>query len=1261
MKRIFSSVILFAAISTLASSQNNFSGKSIYSFLENTGVYELNQEEGHTPQVPYSSVSEALINDRGKSSAYISLNGPWKFYYSDTPEATPAGFYAVDFNDRKWAAISVPSNWEMQGFGDPLFRNVNTPFPPDPPDVPREYNPTGLYRKTFAIPSSWKNKEIFLRMEKTASASFVWINGRETGYNEGAQEPAEYNITEYIKPGKNTIAVLVTKYSDGYYLEDQDYWRLAGIFDDVWLYASPETHIFDWYSTTDFDETFTNARLNLSADIKNYSSVDVNGLVLKVRLYDREKKIIKEMISDNLTVRSSGKETVRLSSVIKEPEKWSSEKPNLYTLIFELSDPSGRTIEAISGRMGFRETEIRNQVFYLNGKPVKLNGINSHMQHPLLGHTMDEETIRKDLGLLKQFNINCVRTSHYPPVKRYLELADEYGMYIVDETGDEAHATEYVSRDPEWEAMYRDRARKMVLRDRNHPCILFWSAGNESGEGDNICAVIEEGKKYDSTRYWMYGGNDFSHPCEDIIGPRYPQLYELVTDVFLVPDTVDPRPSFLDEYLAVTGNGGGGLDDYWELFYRYPRSMGGAIWDFVSTGITQKIRSLRDSSVNKIRVNVMGRAKLVRGVTGNGIDLNGHDQWVEVYRDKALEINGDKLTLSLWVYPRSLSYSAGTLITKGNNQFGLHQTGSDSLEFYLMTRSKHNVRMALPENWDNNWHFVTAVYDGGGIFLTIDGKQSVRKPVRGNIKNTPFPVNIGRNAEVHGQETEVYICDAIIDQAGIFTEVIDAEVLRSPLPGIKRDAALWLDFEEMPEEGEFFSYGIGGRTYGTIWPDRRPQPEMWQIKKSAQPVTATPVSLEEKVFRITNRFLFTDLNELQCVWVVQADAETVETGEITTNLPPLESGIFVIPFSKPDNIDGREYRLLLSFRLKNKALWAEPGFEIAWEQYDLPWSGYSGNEENTPEGSFTIEDKEEQLSVSGNNFRYLFDKETGLLSSFQVSGKEMLKRGAELNVWRAPLANEIDEWSAWRSASPYRAQGQGGWQSSEWFAYGLDDLKSISESFSYEIIDKMHVEIYVRNIITPSAGRGAFMNQFVYRISGKGELVIDHTVIPNGSMPSWLPRIGLEWILDPSLENVEWYGRGPQENYPDRKSGYKTGIYRSTVKDMYEPYLIPQDYGLRTETRWVRMTDSNGTGIEFSGSSLFNFNSYPFTTENLTKAVYTYQLKKSEGITFNFDYATSGVGCTALSVFPEYRVTPQRYDFRVIVRPLDESFQSGRP
>jgi beta-galactosidase len=1243
-------IFIFYSVCILVSSQEKPFLSDIYKFIENTSVFELNQEDGHVPLVPYATVDEALKNSRNGSSAFLSLNGTWKFHFADTPEGTPDNFFEENFNDKKWDTIHVPSNWEMQGFGDPLFRNVQTPFPPDPPHVPREYNPTGSYRRVFNLPGSWKDKEVFLRMEKTASASFVWINGKEVGYNEGAQEPAEYNITGYLKPGKNTIAVIVYKYSDGYYLEDQDYWRLAGIFDDIWLFAAPKTHIFDWHATTDLDNSYINARLEISVDVKNYSAVLGNDFSLRITLYDQGNKKVKVLSSDKFLLPAGSGQTIKISDEIINPAKWSAEFPNIYTLVFELINPEGKTIETINGKIGFKETEIRGQVFYLNGVPVKLNGINSHMQHPKLGHSMNEETIRKDMALLKQFNINCVRTSHYPPVIRYLELADEYGIYIADETGDESHATEYVSEKKEWEAMYRERSRKMVLRDRNHPCVLFWSAGNESGEGDNICAVIDEGKKYDKTRFWMYGGNAFSHKCEDIIGPRYPQIFNLITNVFLVPDSIDPRPSFLDEYMAVTGNGGGGLDDYWEAFYSHPRSMGGAIWDFVSTGITEKVKTLTDASGNNIQVNVMGRAKLVQAQDGKGIDLNGHDQWVEVYRDERLEINSNVLTLTLRVYPRILNSSAGALITKGNWQFGLHQIRKDSLEFYLTTSAKHKVRIALPENWENNWHHVVAGYDGARILLSIDGTESSPVTVAGNILNTPFPVNIGRNVEIHGQEASVYISDAIIDQVGIFSKSVSSDLLKNPSAELKRQAALWLDFEEMTENGEFFSYGIGARTYGAIWPDRRPQPEMWQIKKSAQPVNVRLVSADKGEIEITNRYLFTNLERLQTLWKLQCDGEIIDKGLLEFNLEPQTKRVVSLPYKKYDLKPGAEYRLLVSFVQRNKCAWAEPGFEIAWNQLDLPWLIPDQMEKKALTDKLTIKEEKNLISVSGREFEYLFNKKEGALISMKVHGQELIKKGPELNVWRAPLANETDEWGYGRSNTRHRREGYGHMAASEWYSAGLDKLTTLNEIFTVEKIDDDNITIDVRNVMMLSTSVGAFINHYKYHIDSRGEITIDHSVMPDGDMPAWLPRVGVEWILSKSLSNVQWYGRGPQENYPDRKSGYKTDIYNSTVNQMYEPYLIPQNYGLRCDNRWVRMTDDTGTGLEFSGDKLFNFSAHPYTSENLTKALYPFQLHPFDGVIFNFDYATSGVGCTALSVFPGYQVMPQRYDFRITVR-----------
>ena len=563
--------LTFGLIATCTLQMNAQYLEHIYDYIENTSVFEENQEEGHAYYL---------------ADKHLSLNGSWRFYYANTPEEVPQNFFQTNFKDGRWDKIEVPSNWEMLGYGDPIFRNVAAPFKANPPYVPREYNPTGAYRRTFNIPSSWDGHQIFLRLEKTQSASFVWINGQQAGYNEGGQEPAEYDITPFIKKGKNTIAVCVIKYCDGYYLEGQDYWRLAGICDDVTIYATPKTRLFDWFVTTDLDAQYKDADLKVAIDVKSYQE-DNNTYSVRATLTDKNGTKVKEMVSDKFCIIGKGKNSLELSSKVSNPEKWTSETPVLYKLKLELLAENGETVQQITSNMGFKETEIRNQTFYLNGEPIKVNSINTHMQHPELGHVITEETIRKDMEILKQHNFNSVRISHYPPVNKYLELADEYGLYIIDETGDEAHATEYLSNNQNFKEMYLERVRQMVLRDRNHPSVLFWSAGNESGEGPLITEVIKEGKKYDPTRYYMYGGNAYAHPGEEIIGPRYPTPYELEMNTAMTPEEEDPRPSFMDEYLSVAGNAGGGMDEFWEVIRRHPRLMGGAIWDFVNPGLTE--------------------------------------------------------------------------------------------------------------------------------------------------------------------------------------------------------------------------------------------------------------------------------------------------------------------------------------------------------------------------------------------------------------------------------------------------------------------------------------------------------------------------------------------------------------------------------------------------------------------------------------------------------------------------------------------------
>lgn len=1241
--------------------------RSLNDYIENLDVFEQGQEAGRAFHIPGSS---------------LSMNGNWQFYYSDTPAGIPDRFYESTYDASRWDAIAVPANWEMQGYGDKLFRNISTTYaierpataPPDPyaafrpaapslpfavapPLVPDEYNPTGAYRRSFTLPDDWQGQQVFLRFEKVASASFVWVNGQEVGYNEGAQEPAEYNITPYLQPGENSIAVLVLKFSDGYYLEGQDYWRLAGIFDDVWLYATPAARLFDWQVLTDLDAHFVDADLSVKVDVKNYGAA-LAAHQVRASL-KQHGQTVAVMESRPAALPAAARQTFQVSSHISQPDQWTAETPHLYDLELELLNAEGQLVDHLSTKIGFKETEIRGNTFYLNGRPIKVNAMNSHMQHPETGHAMDEATIRRDFELLKQFNFNAVRTSHYPPVNQYLALANEYGLYVIDEAGTEAHASEYLSDMPEYIPMYQERVRKMVLRDRNYPCILFWSAGNESGEGDNIREVIEAGKSLDPSRSWMYGGNADRHPAEEIIGPRYPTAIELDINFGKVPDA--KRPSFLDEYLAVTGNGGGGLDEYWRVINNHPRIMGGAIWDFVSPGLLEPVRQVADQSPFGTPAHLMGNGALVEGPNSQVLDLNGHDQWVEVYRADNLAIEGDALSLYLEVYPRALMQSSGPLLNKGSNQFGLEQQGADSLVFYMYTDQKHTLRARLPDNWMHHWHQVLATYDGAMMRLYLDGQELANRPASGSITNFPFPVNIGRNVETHDQDNDVYLCDAQLDNVAIFTKVATPQ---TPLRAA--DAVFWLDFEEETQAGHFYSYGIGARTYGAIWPDRRPQPEMWQMKKSVQPLSFRLLDPESLLLEVENRSDFTAADHWVTTWRLMEDDRVLQSGRLDLDGAPRTKMQLRLPCTRPTIVPGREYRIDISTQLLQDELWAAEGFEVAWEQLELSHWNIPAPVVPAAEQALQLKEEESAYLVMGADFTYRFDKTTGALTAIQLEGAEVLAAPLQLNTWRAPLANELDPWNGITFRTNRWKEGYGTTIATDYYSNGIDAIQS--ELLSMTVTQNNgRVYIQVRDFALMNDGRkqyslrdryisgltlSGFENNYTYVIAGDGTITLDHQVQPRGNMPQMLPRIGLTTRLQQDFDQVVWYGRGPQENYPDRKTGYRVGVYQSTVADLYEPYLIPQDHGLRTDNRWLKVTNRAGRGLAIAMDTHFNFNAYPYTTDNLTRALYPFQLKAPGDITLNLDYATTGVGGTARLVLNPYRVHPQAYHRKVVIRPL---------
>ena len=1260
MKKAFTLCLLALALPVGAQSYLD----RLSDYIENTSVFEENQEPGRAFHIPAQS---------------LSLNGTWKFGYFESPSEVPADFFKPAFNDRKWGTIEVPSNWEMQGYGQAVFRNVSAPFYIVPPEEIRnrfrrrsqedappfavqfpkapEFNPTGAYRTTFTLPKDWKGEQVFLRFEKVASASFVWVNGQEVGYNEGAQEPAEYNVTKYLKPGKNTLAVLVLKYSDGYYLEGQDYWRLAGIFDDVTLYASPQARIWDWQVITDFGPDFVDSDLSVAVTLRGF---DVQGSGYQVKAtVSKDSKIVAQMDGGPVAIGPGSCQVVNLAAKVKAPQKWTAETPALYRLDLVLRDAAGKVVDQVDKRIGFKKTEIRDGVFYLNGQPVKVSAQCSHMQHPTLGHAMTEEVVRRDMEILKQFNFNGVRTSHYPPVNEYLDLADEYGLYVIDETGDESHASEYASSLPAFKEMYRERVRRMVLRDRNHACVLFWSAGNESGEGENITEVIKEGKSLDPTRYWMYGGNAPKHPAEDIVGPRYPIPLELELGYGL--DTKDMRPSFMDEYVSVAGNGGGAMDDFWEVVYAYPKLMGGAVWDFVSPGLTERVRTLKDQSPNAVPAHLMGQAKLVKGRTGKAVDLNKQDQWVQLYRADALEIAGEGLTLTLDILPRKYNVSGGYLLTKGENQFGLRQWRNERLDFYLDNGQKQVLSAPLPADWEGRWHNVTATYDGKEMRIYLDGALAASQPMTGAIRNLPLSVCIGRSEDGCGQDTNVFTCDALIDNAGVFAEAV--------APGVfdPSKAALWLDFEEEMDEGTFWSYGLGARTYGSIWPDRTPQPEMWQMKKSTQPLSFRLLDADQGTVEVWNRSRFLNASHYATTWTLTADADVVASGDLPLDVAPMDRKIVRIPLTHPQAVPGKEYRLTVSSVLAKDEMWAPKGHEVSWDQFELK-AWYIADVRQAASGAVGLSEKNASYVVSGEGFSYAFSAVTGELVSAVVRGKEMIAKPLKLNVWRAPIANEVDGWggsSAGRVNAPgYSAVGHTSQiLAAHYYAAGLDRMASHPiRVTAREAGDDVVVEVRTLALLGSEdkqldayiSGRSysGFEESYRWIVAGDGTLTLHHKVNPQGSMPAWLPRMGLTLMLDKSLDRVEWHGRGPQASYPDRKSGYRLGIWHTDVASMYEPYLMPQDYGLRTDTRWVRMTDASGCGLEFSMDQPFAFNAYDCTTDNLTKAVYQFDLQRGGDITLNLDYATSGVGDTARGILGAYRAYPTVYERTIRIRPV---------
>ena len=567
-------------------------------FWENELINEHNREPMHATYFAFENKELALKNKKDQSKDFQDLNGDWKFDWVDKPSDRPFGFWKTDFDDSHWMNFKVPATWEVNGYGIPIYTNIKYDFgyliTPDPPHVPHQYNPVGSYRREIMVDKNWDGKDIYIQFGAVRSCFYLWINGQWVGYSEDSKLPAEFNITKYLKPGqKNLIAFQVYRWSDGTYIEDQDMWRLAGVNRDVYMYARNPIHIRDVEIIPDLTDNYKNGNLKISLDFLNNNEAALKNYKASFELSDSSGKSISKTIVP-LT------DSNRFKNVIiklKDPKKWSAETPYLYGVLVSLIDPQGKVTEVIPQKTGFRKVEIKNNALYVNGKAILIKGTNRHEMDPFTGQVISRERMEQDVRIMKENNINAVRTSHYPNDPYWYELCDKYGLYVVDEANLESHGMGFgansLSRKPDWFLQHFQRDSRAVERDKNYPCVIVWSMGNEAGMGINFEKCYQWIKHRDPSRPVEYEPASAT-PFSDIYCPMYPSPDDMVHHV-KYDSSSNQKPFILVEYAHAMGNTDGNFNDYWDTIRKYyPKMQGGYIWDFVDQGF-QKITDRGDT------------------------------------------------------------------------------------------------------------------------------------------------------------------------------------------------------------------------------------------------------------------------------------------------------------------------------------------------------------------------------------------------------------------------------------------------------------------------------------------------------------------------------------------------------------------------------------------------------------------------------------------------------------------------------------------
>ncbi len=1007
---------------------------------ENPEVFGRNKEPGHCTLMPYPDFETALVGTRKASPYHKSLNGSWKFKWVPKPADRPRNFYKEEYDVSSWDEIAVPSNWELQGYGIPIYTNIMYPFAPvNPPHIPHDDNPVGSYRTDFTVPDGWKGREVFLHFDGVRSAFHLWINGKEVGYSQGSMTPAEFNITKYISKGKNVLAAEVYRYSDGSYLEDQDTWRLSGIYRAVYLFSTPKVHLRDFWVLSELDEEYCDAVLKVTANVHNFGSKTSEHCIVEVTLLDGDGKAVggEPLMSGKTGSIATGSEiAVEMQAKISNPDKWTAETPHLYTVLLVLKYDSGKVMEVERCNFGFRKIELKGGQLLINGKAVLFKGVNRHEHDPDHGRAIPFSRMLQDIKLLKQNNINAVRTSHYPDDPKWYELCDKYGIYLIDEANIESHGIGYdpdrtLGNKPEWRNAHLDRTIRMVERDKNHPSVILWSLGNEAGDGVNFDATSAWIHKRDPSRLVHYercGEREIT----DIVCPMYAPIERLVK----YASVEQKRPLILCEYAHAMGNSVGNLQDYWDVIEKYKHLQGGHIWDWADQALRKK--------------------------------------------------------------------------TTGGEEF---------------------------------WAY-------GG------------------------------------------------------------------------------DYGDIPNDGNFLCNGI-------VQPDRKPNPSLYEVRKVYQYIKAQPVDLANGKIRIRNKYDFVSLDFVDIGWELTEDGKVIQAGTLAKmSLGPQEEEEITVKFVQPELKAGTEYWLKITFSLAEDTLWANRGHVVAWDQFKMPFDVPGSPEIDIGKmAGVRLVETAEAFEVAGEDFTVRVGKESGAIGSLKFGDKELVKWALVPNFWRVPIDNDKgngmpERLSVWRRAGQDRTVNS-----------------VIAEQLGAQVVR------ITADALLP-AGSTAY--KAVYTVYGSGDVVVESSIEPSRVKLPEMPRFGMQMAMPDEFSTMRWYGRGPHENYWDRKTGAAVGEYAGEVEELTHKYVRPQENGNRTDVRWVALTNEDGIGLLAVGMPLLSVSAWPYPMWELEQARHINEPRKGDMITLNLDYKQMGVGgdnSWGARTHPEYMLAAGAYSYKFRLRP----------